>query len=137
MRRPKPRKRFFTTWKLGQVFRYRLGSGRTCLFRVVDFYESKSGRSAEFEVLAAGRNPFAIAFARGLRDNEGKPRLIVVVEGALESNPRIAATSLGESFLAPLMLKLRRSRERREFPRGSFMVVDKLDLNLQFLFGLD
>ncbi|MFD9901044.1 DUF4259 domain-containing protein [Mesorhizobium sp. NPDC059025] len=140
VRRPKPYQRVVTSWELGQVFRYRLASGRYCLFRVVSFHESKGGRLAQFEVLpvsSAGKGPLGLSLTSGLRNGDGKPMRITVLQAALETNLRIAATDLGTSFLAPWMLKWRLRRERREFPRASFMFIDKLDLNLKFMFGLD
>lgn len=139
IRRPKPRQLLTTSWKPGQVFRYRLASGRFCLFRVVSFHEDKGGRYTQFEVLpeSAGKGPLGTALASALRNNEGKLHRITVLEAALETSPRIAATDLGASLLAPWMLKWRRRREQREFPHASFMFIDKLDLNLKFRFGLD
>lgn len=136
-RKIKPVVKVVTSWSAGQVFRYRLASGLTCLFRVVGHHEDKGGRYAKFEVLRdASASPLRIALTPGLTDKAGKLHRIIVPSG-LESSPRVSETRLGQSLLDPVM---RRMRDFRRHPGSwtlSVMVLDKVDLNLKAYFDLE
>lgn len=139
LRQIKPRTRIFTPWILDQVVRYRLTSGKSCLFRVVGHKEDKGGRYAIFEVLSeeGGESVSAlkVALTPGLRGRDGKMQRIIVPTG-LEASPRISATQLGRSALAPIMRKLRKTPRLPGHWVMSIMTVEKLDLNLKTDFGL-
>jgi hypothetical protein len=82
LRKIKPVTKVFTSWPPGLVLRYRLASGRSCLFRVVGHKEDKGGRYAIFEVLRenSDRPPSAlrIALTQGALDKAGKLHQIIV-----------------------------------------------------------
>ena len=136
-RKIKPAIKAVSSWSAGQVFRYRLASGQSCLFRIVGHHEDKGGRYAKFEVVRdVSTSPLRVALTPGLTDKAGKLHRIIVPSG-LESSPRVSETGLGQSFLDPVM---RRMRDFRRHPGSwtlSVMVLDTVDLNLKTYFDLE
>lgn len=132
----KPSKKVDTTWQLGEVWRYRLPSGRACLFRVIGHMQDKGGRYAVFDVLADATGALRVALSSGLRDKEGRNHTIIVPSG-LDDSPRIGATDLGRSVIAPLTRRLRACFLRSRRATQSVTLIGKLDLNLKASFGLE
>jgi len=132
----KPAKKVDTPWRIGEVWRYRLPSGRACLFRVVDHKQDKGGRYAVFEVLANETGALHVALSAGQRDKDGRHHTIIVPRD-LDNSPRISATDLGRSSIASLMHRLRTWSQRSGRATLSVILVGKLDFNLKASFGLE
>lgn len=138
---PRPSKKAETSWKVGDVFRYRLLSGRSCLFRVTGHRADKGGRYAVFEVLREDENvrlnAFGVALTPGLSNKRSGKHQAIMVPRGLEPNERVMPTEFGSAVAGPIANWLRVQKRDVHASATSIMTPAQLDKNLKEFFDLE